>query len=102
MTDLNDSSKSQAYVNTVKGFFITDCNDNRCLNASRYILNGLAPEGSFPSLSCDMLQAMYNSSGISGYEGFRDYIATKASMLLVEGLLGVIMETVYIIETETQ
>ena len=82
--------------------FITDCDDNKCFEAARYILNGLAPEGSFPSLECDMMKAMYDSSGLSGYKGFRDYIATKGAMLLIEGLMGVIMETIYIIETEME
>lgn len=100
MHAINDTSKSEAYVNTMKDFFITDCDDNKCLEAARFTLNGLSPEGSFPSLSCDMLQGMYDSSGLSGYKGFRDYIATKGAMLLVEGLMGVVMETVYILETE--
>jgi len=43
---------------------------------------------------------MYNSSGIAGYVGYRDYIAAKSSVMLLEAALGIIMETVHLINTE--
>jgi len=41
---------------------------------------------------------MYSSSGLAGYVGYRDYIATKSSVMLLEAALGIIMETVYLID----
>jgi hypothetical protein len=42
---MNDSSNSEAYVNTEKGFFITDGAGNKFKEASEFLLNGLDPRG---------------------------------------------------------
>ena len=55
MTAINDPTKSVAYVDTMKDLFLIDCDNNQCLDASRFLLNGLAQRGSFPSLDCDYL-----------------------------------------------
>lgn len=80
-------------------YFVTDCDGNACDRATTYLLNGIYPQGSFPSLACDDLQAMYDSSGIQGYTGYRDYIAAKSGVMLLEAMVGAIMETVHTIET---
>jgi len=100
MQAVNDSTKSAGYVETQKDLFVIDGSDNQFQDASRFLLNGLAPRGSFPLLACDYLEAMYASSGLGGYVGYRDYIATKSSVLLLEAALGIIMETVILIATE--
>lgn len=69
------------------------------MNAARYLLNGLSPRGAFPELECNYLEAMYNSSGVQGYKGYRDYVATKSAMMLLESTVASIMETVNLIET---
>jgi len=92
----NDPTKSVAYVKTRKDLFLGDCTENRCHDAPRFLLNGLSPKGSFPTLDCDYMEAFYRSSGIAGYVGYRDYIATKSAVLFLEAALGLIMETVNI------
>ena len=61
---LNDPTVSQAESDALKRYFVTDCDGNKCDQATTFLLNGLDPRGSFPALACDDLQAMYNSSGI--------------------------------------
>ena len=88
MHAINDPTKSVAYVKTMKDLFLEDCTGNRCLESPRFLLNGLSPRGSFPTLDCDYMEAFYRSSGIAGYVGYRDYIATKSSVLFLEATLG--------------
>lgn len=71
------------------------------MNSARYLLNGLKPRGAFPTLECDYLSAMYDSSGVQGYTGYADYIATKSAMMLLEATVASIMETVNLISTTT-
>jgi len=100
MRATNDATKSAAYVKTMKNLFLGDCTENRCHDAPRFLLNGLAPKGSFPYIKCDYMEAFYRSSGIAGYVGYRDYIATKSAVLFLEATLSLIMETVNINEEE--
>lgn len=96
---LNDGTHSEAYVDQQRDYFVTNCEGNACMNAARYLLNALAPRGAFPQFECDYLQEMYNSSGVQGYKGYQDYVATRSAMMLLESTVASIFETVNLIET---
>ena len=93
-----NNEKTEDEVNVFRNKFVARCGDTACEDATRFLLNGLDPQDSAPSTQCDDLDFMYHHSGKIDYVGWRDYVASKAGFMLLEAGIGMIMETISIIE----